>query len=392
MSANEQEHGDEAAVTEELRRILGAPTSARPEFRDAVRERFLGSSLAGKTDLDRPSPVADETRSAPDSMIEDLLDNLPPMPNANPQFRAALKSAFLEGRVEGVALVAGERAEQVSGSVVGARHQGESNVEAARDGRAPRKTQSPRATHRTESPLATRGFSWQVATGIAAIAAAILLLVLFPQEPTREAQSERQKLAGWTVEATGTELEIDRVKFDIERAEALELAINGASTLASLESSLELSLKDRVRLGMEPKSLLDLSAAELPEFGPEGSEADAPLSDELYFKLTAGELHLMTSRSNPNQVIIVETPHAKVRIIGSVLSIQVFDDEGTCICVKDGDATVEVLSGSGDGIRVGDDSTCFVFATDAEPVLGPSSTIVEHEHLEPLLAFYDAEF
>ena len=390
MNTNKRDDSDEAALSEELRKALGGPASARSEFKEAVRERFLGRSLAAKTDQEIGSPGSSEFRSAPDSMIEDVLNNLPAMPSPNPEFRAAMKVAFLEGQVEGAALEEAQIAEKNTGSVVRARRRESIQKGNAGGNRTPAIERAPRRSRTTESPLSTSGFSWQVVTGIAAMAAAILLLVLFPKEKEQEAQ--RQKLQGWTVAATGAELEIDRVKFAVGRASSLESAINGASSLASLDSSLKLSLKDRVRLGMEPGSQLDLTGAVLPKFAPEGHEGEAPLSDELYFKLEAGELHLMTSRSNPDQVIIVETPHAKVRIVGSVLSIEVFEGEGTCICVKDGAATVEILSGSSDGVRVGDDSTCFIFASDAAPKLGPSSKIVSVEHLEPLLAFYDAEF
>ena len=371
-----EESGDEAALENELRDAMGPTPSARPEFRASVREKFFRTQLGEKSGSESSSLESASSRSASDSMLEDVLNNLPPMPDADSEFRAELKAAFLEGKLEGAATSEGAGREEFSrgtkkGPVLSPKSsRGSARNAAARGG---------------ESPLASGPISWQVATGILAIAAAILLLVLFPTAdgPVKR-ERERQR---WTVAAKGTELEIDRVKFRAANEQSLAAAINKASSLASLDSSVELKLKNRVRLGMEPASLLDLSSVVLPEV-----EAEQLVSDELTFKLNSGELHLMTSQTNPDQAIVVETPHAKVRISGSVLSIEVFEDKGTCICVKYGEATVEVLSGSGEGVRVGSDATCFVFATGDEPATGPSSSLVAPDHLAPLLAFYDEKF
>jgi len=377
MVAKEREKGGDEEVFEgELRDAMGQTPSARPEFKASVRERFFRGQLGEQSESESSSLDPSSSRSASDSMLEDVLNNLPPMPNADPEFRAALKAAFLEGKLEGAAASEREASEEFSrGARRGPVLSSQSSRAGGRDA----------AAESGPSPLTSGPISWQVATGILAIAAAILLLVLFPTDggPVKR-ERERQN---WTVAAKGTELEIDRVKFLAANEKNLAAAINKASSLASLDSSVELRLKDRVRLGMEPASLLHLSSVVLPEV-----EAEQLVSDELYFKLDSGELHLMTSQSNPDQVIVVETPHAKVRISGSVLSIEVFEDKGTCICVKYGEASVEVLSGNGDGVRVGGDATCFVFATGEEPAMGPSSNFVATDHLAPLLAFYDEKF
>ncbi|MFT7665673.1 MAG: hypothetical protein ACI87A_003913 [Planctomycetota bacterium] len=387
---------NKAEVERILRQTTSSEPAARAAFKRSVRERFLAQeNVSAKGSESAPissSRPEDRVRTDADSMIEDILKEQPPVPAARLEFRASLKGAFIDGSIEARPSELGAAGHSSVSENAGDRkaprvlegHWKEATLEEVSSANTTTgSTRASRKEHRRNrrgrsaqpSPISSGAFSWQVATGLLAVAAAVMLIVFGDFGQTVD-----HGQASWSVAARGTEFEVDRVRMSTEDGPQLVKAVNnGAHHLASLGGFVELELARRLRLGMEPASRMDIPALERQP-------------DELVFQLTEGVLHLMTARDNPEQSIVVQTPHAQVRIRGSVLSIEVFEGKGTCICVQLGEASIEVLNGEHQILQVGSDSTCFVFSDDSTPLSGPSSEIVATEHGANLLAFYDETF
>lgn len=358
---------DDRHVEDALGRAFESPP-AREAFRAELRARFvagarLSASGGATADPDSrvrtPSQGGRDGRSPGAPMIEDALKRIPsPRPRA--AFRAAVREEF-------VAHAAAAAPSVDHAPARGPRHP----LDAPRTRRAP-----------SGAPLSSGPLSWQVAAGLLAVAAAVVLLLRVPVEP---APGTRRDLA-WEIVESGPVLQLDGRRTSTEDRAALRQAFDRARTVSTFAEPVVFQLADRARFGLESRSLIQMPADDgvLDDAGAEEGGGERDLS----FELESGSLHVMTRPGEGVVTIVVTTPHSKVRITGSALTIDVLG-EGTCICVASGEATVEVLAGD-PPIRVEKDSTCFVFADAGKPAaLGASSKLVSAEHLAAFRAFHE---
>ncbi len=324
----------------EIERAVARVLGPLPRARSAFRES-VRARFGPATSADDGGAFASrrpqESRKSAGSMLEEALQYLP-VEEARPEFRASLKQRFVSG-----------------------------------DAVSP-EFGSPEPASRT---LSSGPFSWQVTVGLLAAAAAVVLIVFAPREPDP-----------WLrVLATGPEVMVDDTQVAAGDLRALTRLLSGATSVATLDAPLELQTVDESRFAMAPFSTL--------RFTREGATEAGDLS----LALDRGGVRMVMSESGRH--LVIETPDAVVRVSGTVLSIDIVEGEGTCICVAEGTAEVEVLRGSKQKVLVNPDSTCFVFSRDedqthspedGEFVHGSSNGMVDSEHLAPLRAFLAKQY
>ena len=352
MDANE-ELRFERQVRQGLRE--DGPSAA---FRARVRDSFLGAAADPSEGENSPSQGEEEGRSARIAamrQIETSLQNLR-YPAARAEFKADVRAAFLaDAQATGPADDQADLLQPAAPSLSGARVR-----------RGPRPTRS----------LSTGPFSWQVSAGLLAVAAAVVLMLWIP-EGTPEAPAPIGTPT-WSL-ARGEAIEINDELVPASDSEWLSRALTEARTVSTQEGqTATLRLRDEVRFGLESASSLTLPI----------DVTGADPAEDLAFSLTSGTVHLMTRDGYAGAAIVVETPHAKVRIRASVLSVDVLDGEGSCICVSDGEAEVEILTGDQPKVTVKAGNTCFVFESNGSKMEGVSKGLVKDGHLEPLEAFH----
>jgi hypothetical protein len=366
---------DERELEEGIARGLERP-DARRAFRDALRARFaagpVGADADSRSDVSSSSHGAEAPRRAGAPMIEEALKRIP-TPRARAAFKSAIREEFASaGAAVSRAAAAQTRAQAAPGESVTRR--------AARSDRPARGGRSTRPAPVAEA-FSSGPFSWQVTVGLLAVAAAVVLLLWVPVEKDAPVAP---RLA-WDVTKAGAALEFDGRRMVADTG-GFSRAFGAARTVATLTEPVVFKLYDRVRFGMESRSLLRLPASVAPFERPEELD-DA--SEELTFELESGTLHMMTRPGADVATVVVRTPHSTVRITASTVSIEVIAGKGTCICVDEGDVEVEVLAGEAPPIHVTKDSTCFVFEEAGVPVRrGASEDVVPAAHLEPLRAFH----
>ena len=370
-------------------RELGPAPAARPAFRASLRERFAaapGTRETSETGGSGASRESGEGRSRSGPMIEDALRNLSVEP-AQPDFRARLREEFVSvSRPARLRAVGGSEAPPAPGAASSTGAGGGSGPRPLRDAhpdRAPRSAGTPRE-------ISSGPFSWQVGVGLLAAAAAVMILVLGPGGSGRPGTSDGAQVAQGPVDEAPAARPLQLVSFDasmqidgepvgtVERAAAEERLCSARSVECTAESA-ELMMHERVRVQLASETRITL-----PEEGI--GEPDAKRDVEL--TLEHGSMRFHSNSLAEGARLVVQTPHARVRISGELIGIEVYD-HGTCICVAQGDVRVEVLSAERQTIQVEDDSTCFVFGDPAmEPKLGPSAKMVGPDHIAPLMDFY----
>lgn len=378
MDGRERDEAFEA----ELRRRLGPRPEPRPGYAEELRGRFLRGSR----------PEVSERSSAP-PMLEDALRRLAPPPAAREEFRVALRDRFVgtpaPGREPAPAplrpLSTGPLSWQVGLGLLAAAAAVALLVLGTRDGAPP----DPAAPGRADDRLAAPETAPQATPAPEPVSAQPVAAVrdepqggLEEPQPPIVAERRPEPLevtpAAWRVRSAG------RVLLDGEpvgRCDLDELSrrLNGASCVDSQDDELVLELHGDVQLALVPHTRLELAA-----------KRRTCSRGEVGLSLECGGLLMGPVSGQGRSRLLVETPHAVVRIAGNLLGIDVFE-EGTCICVASGDAEVEVLFAEHQTVRVGPDSTCFVFADGGELKTGPSSRLVGEGHLHNLHAFRDGE-
>lgn len=295
----------ELEPTEELAALLdGCDAPARPEFRSALRDAFVGGSIG----LSKPDP-ADESE-LPDA-IRAALDAWAPAP-PTAAARDAVREAFL---------AAGPPFQHASGvpSAAGTRHDRE----------------------RRSAPAPARRMSTQlrlvVGGGLFAAAAALLILLrggLEGAEPSGAgaeiAQAER---AGWTldsgtVDALGEEALLAAIRVDGEALPSLDdfgIALAGAQRIEVVGASIRMRRGDAY--------VMELGEGTTVRF--EMEDPTAPEGSDVLFA-ASGAVRVATGPGfDPSVPLVVHTPHLRTAVTGTIYGIDVFE-QGTCVCCLEG--------------------------------------------------------
>ncbi len=340
---------DDPELERELARRLPAPRP-RADFEAELRARFAGKEAARGG-----SHGLYDTRTTGSSMLEDRLRKHPLAAPARPEFRAGLARRFVSGRFG-------------------------SEVRTAPAPRGPSR-EDPRSAPRA---LRSGPYPWQVALGFAAAAAAVAWLVIGTRDPGGTERRDPpivDTLRGWKVRHIGRSFAVNDQRVQTANLASLAKEIETANCVGCYEEGAELELRGELRLGLSPFSRL-----ELPDERTLDDQALDPTC-ELEYALDRGAVQL-ERKPGCSRPLVVSTPHAKIRIVGTVLAIEVFEGKGTCICVAQGRVEVQVLSGGSQQVIVEGDQTCFVFDDARAPEHGRTGDMVGDEHAAPLREFY----
>lgn len=317
--------------------------------------------------------------------VLDLLDEGLGHPKARPEFRSELKDAFLKAaaRPEGTP----KKRTSTRGTTGG--------------------SASPRRTHGRSSPRSTRLRStpgeptprvWfaqpAVLGSLVAAAAAVLLILRFtgvdgvPGGDGVPGPAPLIAVDGSTAVAfmTGTEThELDVSRDDATWIDAIETAARNQLPIETAEGSLRVAFEDVLALELAPHTRI--SFVEMPS---RASGPGAGGAGTIRIEVERGTLRAVTLDEFPGTELLVSSPSAEVRAVGTQFAVDVFEPgnphgapPGTCVCCIEGE--VEVRSKTPkiteDAERSIDDGAMGYAYLDG--VISPPMGIIE-DHATPL--------
>ena len=279
-------------------------TTARPGFRSALRDAFVGGTIRPAT-----QDPADESE-LPD-VVRAALDAWTPVPPAAAG-RDAVREAFL---------AAGPPSRHASGapSAAAHRHGGE----------------------RQPAPAPARRMSTQlrlvIGGGLLAAAAAVLILLrggLGGAEPSdARVEIARADGAGWALDA-GT---IDALG---ERALLAAIRVDGEALPSLDDFGIALASAKRIEVGdasirMRRGDAYVMELGEGTEVRFEAEDPTAPEGSDVLFA-ASGAVRVATGPGfDPSVPLVVHTPHLRTAVTGTIYGIDVYE-QGTCVCCLEG--------------------------------------------------------
>ena len=286
-------------------------------------------------------------------------------PEARPAFREGLREAFLAGR----------SGESSSRGLEGRRTDQEVSQELertlARTALAPPAREGFRADLRRRfvtgdfvaKPVATpAGRLLRLVVPLAAAAAILAVAFLLPDGPR------------WGVRIEGEgPVQVAGVRLDASDRARIEVELSLGAELRTGDNTVWMTLEDALVLEVRPQTSLTVAA--LPD-----REAGAPYR----FELERGETFLRTLDGFGGRELLVDTPQAEVRVMGTALGV-LANDEGTCVCVAAGDVIVTVPDGGHQALAAR--QTYFVFDEPARAPMLVEFDSAHQAHTDPLRAF-----
>lgn len=370
---------DGAAKDQESRESTSGPS---PEFRASLREQFL----AGASN---------------DATLEQLRAWSPDPPRE--QFASDLRASFLQGAAasaqEGARFGVEQPTEVAPTAVRSTRGQGVTRHERA--GKRRRVSGSPPSPARS-SRLRLVG----AGTLLAAAAAVIVFLqrpgdVVDPGLDTPAAGGNGDAVAD---ASTDTHSELNPgTKAPVESAPAWELdttfgdpdallasvRIDGESVASFEEFGARMASAERVessgfevRLRHREEFVIELAedtGIRLDAFRPASAAGEAAGSSLI--RADFGGIRVATGPDfDPSSPLVVETPHVRTEVIGTVFGLDIGDDY-TCVCCLEGEVDTTSMQLAHPALRVAAEHTSvFMEAKDRPPVRVP----IVGDHREPL--------
>jgi len=199
-----------------------------------------------------------------------------------------------------------------------------------------------------------------------AAAAIVAVTVLFP-EPER-----------WRVRSAAP-VRFAGAEYAPGDAQELAVDLEGSGTFETLEAPALFDLGGKMELELRPGS--ELVFPLLPELDGVGT---------VWFELARGEAYLKTADGYPGNPVRIKTPQAEVALHGTTLGVLV-SPGGTCVCVAEGQVTVESGQLVDGHMDVAAGGSCFVFddpARGGDWCAFPTDAADEnYAHVHDLLAF-----
>ncbi len=305
-----------------------------------MRARFLGASSEGRSAESAPADQND------DAAIEKLRAWVPAAPRAG--FEQRVREAFLDveaaGAAEPVNEIAQHRSRQAGPKGLG-------------DREAPRRA---RAATRDRAPSR---FRLVAAGGVLAAAAAVIFFLQRPVDvdapgigttgsgTTELAQSESPSTKEWGSLPSGWELD---TSFGDAEAVLASVRIDGQPIASVDDFASQIAQADRVesvgvdlRIRHRDEFVMELASdttVRLDEWRASADDSSSQDGPRVLFA-ESGSLRVATGPGfDPASSLIVETPHVRTEVLGTIFGLDIGADY-TCVCCKKGAVKTQQLVG-----------------------------------------------
>ncbi|MEO0661139.1 MAG: FecR domain-containing protein, partial [Planctomycetota bacterium] len=336
----------------------------RKDFRDELRSAFVDGSLAAEPD--------------PREVLGPRLDDAFrawPAPTASAAARDSIRARFL---------TAGAADAERGDSVPGERDSGTGHQLRPVAARGPRSTRRHGAGARSRAAESNapgparaqrRRLQLVAGGGILLAAAALLFTVVVPlgrragdDAPTTTTVAS----AAWTVEPVAAgDAPMTGLLVDGESRGPGTPALDGWRRLEAGPDGLRIRRGEDYVLELGPRSVVEFS---------EGDGAGV-------VRLSEGELRVATGPAFEPGALVLESPHVRAEVTGTILGFDVGEDY-TCVCCLEGEVRTEPLLSGADARSIGGGSTRVVAAALGGGHPFDTMPLVPH-HAEPLRGLAD---